>query len=204
MPRGVYPRTEDHKRKISESLRGHSVSEEARKKMSEANRGRVHTEEHRRKNADGVSQSWTPERREELSARMTERFVDEENRLVHGQRGMNGKEVARGFSYSTSGYRVLHGQQGHALATTGPRGGQVLEHRKALYDEIGPGPHECHWNGVSGCGKISLEWGGRSGIQADHLNGDKLNNDPENLVPSCIGCNIRRHQAGNPVDWHPQ
>jgi hypothetical protein len=68
------------------------------------------------------------------------------------------------------------------------KNGEVLEHRRVLYDAIGPGPHECHWSGISGCGKV-LEWGGTGGIQADHLDGDKLNNDPTNLVPSCLGCN---------------
>lgn len=52
------PLSEEHKRKLSESLRGQApwnkgragvISEETRRKMSEGNRGRRHTEEHKRK-----------------------------------------------------------------------------------------------------------------------------------------------------------
>jgi len=71
-----------------------------------------------------------------------------------------------------------------------------------LYDAIGPGPHECHWNRVTGCGKVALEWGGGQGIVVDHLNGDTLDNRPENLVPSCKVCNTRRQKAGNPMEWN--
>ena len=42
MPTGVYPRTEEHRRKISESLRGHRRSEETKRKMSEVRRGVPH------------------------------------------------------------------------------------------------------------------------------------------------------------------
>jgi len=50
-------KSEDHKRKISEALKGHSVSEETRRKLSVAHRGRIPTEEHRRKNAEGVARA---------------------------------------------------------------------------------------------------------------------------------------------------
>lgn len=72
----------------------------------------------------------------------------------------------------------------------------VSEHRAVLFDKIGPGPHLCHWS----CGKL-LEWGGKEGICVDHLDGDTTNNDPENLVCSCIACNFRRGKLGNPIDW---
>ena len=84
------------------------------------------------------------------------------------------------------GYRVLTRQQGHPLEVGR---GEVKEHRSVLYSKIGPEPHECHH-----CGK-SVEW--RSPIRAtdlcvDHLDDDKLNNDPSNLVPSCFSCNWNR------------
>lgn len=94
------------------------------------------------------------------------------------------KLSSRGYSDNPVGYKDLHMQQEHPLAR---KGGLLGEHRKVLYEKIGPGPHLCHW----GCGKL-LEWGGLSGIVADHLDDDKLNNDPDNLVPSCSPCNCRR------------
>lgn len=44
-------------------------------------------------------------------------------------------------------------------------------------------------------------WGGRDGIHADHLDGDKTNNTPENLVVSCGPCNCLRAYDGNPRNW---
>lgn len=85
-------------------------------------------------------------------------------------------------------YRVLTGQQGHPLA--GPNGG-VMEHRAVLYDKIGPGQHPCHH-----CGTV-VEWG--LDLHVDHLDDDPLNNDPDNLVPSCFPCNIHRTQRERPL-----
>jgi hypothetical protein len=93
------------------------------------------------------------------------------------------------------GYRKLGGEHTHPLA----RWGELSEHRKVLYDTIGPGPHPCHW----GCGR-ELDWGGISGIIVDHVNGDTLDNGPENLVPSCTSCNMQRALSGNPADWSAQ
>lgn len=88
------------------------------------------------------------------------------------------------------GYRVLNGVQ-HPLAY---KNGQVFEHRKVLYDKIGPGPHLCHW----GCGRVVV-WGGgvsdANQLVVDHLNSDKLCNEPWNLVPSCNKCNRFRGQV---------
>ena len=44
-----YKRTEEHKKKLSESLTGHEISEEIRKKMSESHIGMTFSEEHKKK-----------------------------------------------------------------------------------------------------------------------------------------------------------
>ena len=101
-----------------------------------------------------------------------------------------------GRSVTKEGYVMLSGQYGHPLAGPGKRG-EVLEHRKVLYDLIGPGPHPCHW-----CGR-SLEWGGVRGINVDHLNDVKDDNRPENLVPSCLNCNGRRGKPPKQAKYIP-
>ena len=49
MPKKGYKQIEEHKQKVSESMKGRFVSEETRRKMSKAQRGRHHTEESKRK-----------------------------------------------------------------------------------------------------------------------------------------------------------
>jgi hypothetical protein len=80
-----------------------------------------------------------------------------------------------------SGYLILT-RHGHPLARSN---GHLPVHRLVLFDAIGPGVHPCHWCGVD----TSWESGE---LTADHLDWDKLNNDPSNLVPSCLACNARR------------
>jgi hypothetical protein len=67
--------------------------------------------------------------------------------------------------------------------------GRVPTHRLVLYDKIGTGVHACHW-----CGRAVRWIGGGRGDQlvADHVDGDRWNNDPANLVPSCHRCNSHR------------
>ena len=88
------------------------------------------------------------------------------------------------------GYRQLH-VTGHPLADGR---GLVLEHRVVLFGKIGPGEHACHWCSAP----VAWEPGitGTSLI-ADHLDADRGNNAPGNLVPSCNPCNVRRSSR-----WH--
>lgn len=127
--------------------------------------------------SDAHVQRWTPERRAAVKAGHL--HTDEARQKASAAR----RGSARGYSLNPAGYRDLHMQDDHPLARSG---GLLGEHRKVLYDAIGAGPHPCHW-----CGK-SLEWGGLGGIVADHVDNDKLNNDPSNLVPSCNPCNTGR------------
>ena len=79
-----------------------------------------------------------------------------------------------------AGY-VLLKRPDHPLSTTA---GWVSEHRMVLFDQIGAGPHFCHW-----CATGPLEW---PDIVVDHLNEQKDDNRPDNLVPACNACNRAR------------
>lgn len=210
MPRGVYKKSEEHKRKLSEARRGKKtgpITEEARaslsaswtperrKAESERKTGKRHSQETKDKIAAASKANMTEEARQHLSEWNAQYWTDE-RREEHSRRGRNGV-APLGFSYDSDGYKILTGQRGHPLATT-RRSYTVKEHRKVLYDAIGPGPHACHWSAVSGCGATELDW---DDIHVDHLNGDVVDNRIENLVVSCPLCNVRRGRAGNPIDW---
>lgn len=94
-----------------------------------------------------------------------------------------------GMGTIKDGYLVLT-RPDHPLATSG---GSVRAHRVALYERIGPGMHQCYW-----CG-MNVWWENtwpihRDALVVDHLDGDRLNNDPDNLVAACGVCNRDRER----------
>jgi hypothetical protein len=82
---------------------------------------------------------------------------------------------------------------GHPLAS---KSGIFAVARLVLYEKIGPGTHPCHW-----CGS-PVTWtpggGPRHGaLLADHLNWDRTDDSPQNLVPACTECNAHRTRQGD-------
>lgn len=121
------------------------------------------------------------------------------DRLVkHGSTTWTPPHRSRGEGRIQDGYLRLT-IHGHPLAS---KRGNVFEHRVVLFDEIGPGSHPCHWCGALVAWEIQV--GNPMGLRVDHLDGDRLNNAIENLVPSCSVCNSARGRAGNPIDWKPR
>lgn len=97
-----------------------------------------------------------------------------------------GRKPHKGRTRNSNGYYTVVAI-GHPLAN---EHGRVYEHRLVLYQEIGPGEHKCHW-----CGALVRWLRGqrlRDGIVSDHLDGDKANNAPDNLVAACHACNSNR------------
>lgn len=177
--------------KISKSLMGHPVLPETRGKISAKQKG-------------------IPKKKCRSGCSCGKHHVSKETRLKLSEvrKGKRwGKPTSEKY-LSSEGYWVLTGLQGHhpliadREVRAGVERGEVLEHRAVLWTKLGCESieclHECHW-----CGK-QLSWSQRIyGIQADHIDGDRTNNAPENIVPSCGPCNIRRGTAGNPADWKP-
>lgn len=71
----------------------------------------------------------------------------------------------------------------HPLAA---KNGHIRVHRRVAYDNH-EGPLECFW-----CGSGLESW---SDLHVDHLDGDRVNNDPANLKISCPSCNQQRALA---------
>ena len=90
------------------------------------------------------------------------------------------------------GYIMLTGHLRHPIASVS---GYILEHRLVLWEAIGPGEHPCHW-----CGE-TVTWdvrtpGSPGCLTVDHLDRVRDNNARDNLVPSCIKCNVGRGLRG--------
>lgn len=80
----------------------------------------------------------------------------------------------------SKGYKIIYEPE-HPI--TQKSNGWMFEHRKVAYEKYGPGAHECHW-----CSK-KIDW---SSNTVDHVNNDKKDNSPDNLVLSCSPCNAVR------------
>lgn len=105
------------------------------------------------------------------------------------------KNEGHTFTDKATGYVQYVGYQ-HPVANPG---GITRYHRIVLFNKIGNGPHLCHW----GCGK-TLSWDksypyDENGMVVDHVNGNKADNRPENLVPSCGRCNLTRPGVKKPA-----
>jgi hypothetical protein len=97
----------------------------------------------------------------------------------------NGPRVAQ---YKDQRMVTAHG---HPIA---PPSGVVAVARLVLYDKVGPGEHPCHWCAASVAWKTGLVEGA---LIADHLDWNRNNDDPANLVPSCHSCNGHRRRTGD-------
>lgn len=88
------------------------------------------------------------------------------------------------WSVNGDGY-MMRLDRTHPVAA---KSGYLFQHRAVLFDAIGYGPHQCHW-----CGS-PVDWRSPSPrkLVVDHLDGCKINNEVQNLVPSCHRCNSTR------------
>ncbi len=69
-------------------------------------------------------------------------------------------------------------------------------HRAVLYEKLGADAQSCHWCQAEVRWRTVRDAGSYTGpgaLLVDHLDGNKRNNDPANLVPSCHRCNVWRN-----------
>lgn len=100
----------------------------------------------------------------------------------HGDPSVVKRRQPSGRPSRTKGGYLLEQNKDHPLAG---KSGQVLIHRRVLWDQIGPGSHPCH-----ACG-AAVTWGQPrpARLEVDHLDGDRTNNDLSNLAVTCHICN---------------
>lgn len=103
------------------------------------------------------------------------------------------KSKNQGRHITKDGYIMLTGYKLHPIASAK---GNIMEHRLVLYNKLQGRNTQCHW-----CNKM-LKWHNGEKICADHLDWNRQNNDPENLVPSCISCNSGRKAGNTPLSFN--
>ena len=90
-------------------------------------------------------------------------------------------------------YWMLRNMPLHKLVK---RSGNLGYHRWKLFEALGqPEVSKCHWCGFWLPWVSSLSGSALHIVNTDHLNGNKVDNDPKNLVPSCAWCNLTRSWA---------
>lgn len=95
-------------------------------------------------------------------------------------------------------YLRIANANGHPLA--GLRG-RIPFHRFVLFESLGcPDSTRCTWCGYLMPWKSTLSNAVAHVVCCDHLDGDKGNNQPDNLVASCSWCNANRNWA----EMHPE
>lgn len=92
------------------------------------------------------------------------------------------------YTDKSTGYEIYVGYEHPGALSCGI----TRYHRIVLWDKIGPGIHACHW-----CGRdvywdrlITEDW--YTTLVVDHVDWNKSNNDPDNLVPACNACNVSK------------
>ena len=114
----------------------------------------------------------------------------------NGARYPRRKQPPGSIQSTSNGYRRVF-CPGHPLANAQ---GHAQVHRLVLANRISLSPTICHH-----CFR-TVDWFGtkESRLVVDHLDDDKTNNSPENLVPSCTSCNAYRVRSPRIVEENYQ
>lgn len=206
------PLSKEHRRKISEAMMGKQHSEESLRKMRETACGRKPSKETRKKISEAMSGSnnhnYGKQRSEE-----TRRKISEANKgKNHPFYGKHlSKEHRRNISEGNKGKTISEETRKKlSEANKGQvpwiKGKHLSEETRKKISETKIGDKNPNWNGGSSFEPYPLEFNerlkreirerdnytcllcGEPGIQVHHIDYDKENNNPSNLIALCNPC----------------
>ncbi len=192
--------SKEHCEKISEGLKGHVTSEETKRKISQAQVGRPQTEQRIKNAAEGVRRFWKEDpRADEVRRQVSERSKKYRHsklakaKISHSKIGKpRSEETKRKVSATKTGVKLsMETRRNMSLAHGGdgtlkPQPYPTM-FNKALKDKIKTrDSNKCR---NPGC------WGTTKRISVHHIDYDKDNCDPSNLITVCQSCNVRANKG---------
>ena len=162
MPRGIYKKTEEHKRKISEALRGRVLSREHKRSLSKAMKGnpgywlgKKFSEEHKRKIVKNLlGGGWNK------GNKMSEEFKRRASELQRGERNSNWQGGISFEPYSPKFNNTLKAQ--------------IKERDNYICRQCSQTREQSNY------------W-----LIVHHIDYDKKNCEEDNLITLCISCHIK-------------
>ena len=196
-PSGVYVRTEEHKRKLSESHIGNRHSETTKHKISESNKGRLVTEETRCKISEAnKGRKHSEEAKKKMSNAMTPERKSRRSEIMKGKKNpMYGKNFSEEHRHKLS--EANHGENNPMW-----QGGMSYEPYCPLFNE--KKKEEIRNQHMRVCvitGKSALQNGGIERLTVHHIDNNKQQGCDDvkwRLVPVTQSWNskLKNKQAG--------
>lgn len=194
--------SEEHRRHRSEALKGRPLPESTRQAVIKFQTGRKHTEEHNRKTGKAAKEMWErPGFKEEMGKKFSKSLMghehSEETRQKIRERA-TGREVSeetrqkqslmrKGVPKSKEWRESMSGEGNPAWAGGGSYEPYPMEFNNLLKEEIRKRDnHQCQNPSCRGTAKR---------IAVHHIDYNKLNCDPENLITVCTSCNSRANEG---------
>ncbi len=181
MPSGIYKKTEEHKRKLALANKGKKHLGETKKKMSLAHKGKIFTKKHR----EEISKAKMGEKNPMFNKKKSEETRIKLSLSLMGRK--HSEETKNKLSLMKKGKKNHNWQGGISFEPYG------LEFNKDLKEVIrNRDRRKCQI-----CEKTELESG--KALDVHHIDYNKNNNNPNNLISLCRSCHIKTNYNRN--EW---
>lgn len=183
--------SEEHCKNISEGLKGHPTSEETKRKISQTQVGRVQSEQQKKKATKALRQFWKSPEAEETRKQMSESSKGQKHsnvtktKISRANKGNKHTEETK--------QKMSERRKGKATGAKHPA--WMGEDHNRTYPEAFFRVRKQILKRDGGKCLNPGCWGTSSRISVHHIDYDKNNNNPENLITVCMSCNNRANKG---------